>query len=778
MKRNTQAALLAALLAVSTSLCAARADVGEPDPAAGSAEAAPLRSPADPREADGSGGAVSPAAARAGAEPRGRPRIGLVLSGGGARGAAHIGVLKALEELRVPVDAIAGTSMGAVVGGLYASGLSAGELETALAEIDWTDAFSDRVPRRSLSFRRKQDDLSFLVKFELGFRNGRLVLPEGLIQGQKLSLVLRALTLPVAGIDDFDRLPIPFRAVAADLETGDRVVIDHGDLALAMRASMSAPGVFAPVTLDGRRLVDGGLVANLPVETVQAMDVDVVIAVDVGLPLIEPGGLDSALSVTNQMLIILIRRETERQKAGLGNEDILIAPELGDISSTDFGAVTEAVPPGIEAARDRAAALAQLALPPEDYAAYAERRRRREPLPTPAFVRVVEDVDISPRVIEARLAARAGEPLSAGEIAGDIERIYGMGLFEQVDYALVDTAAGTGLEYRARAKSWGPNYLRFGMLLEEDFEGTSAFNVALRYTRTAMNPLGAEWRTDLQVGTNPRLVSDFYQPLSFDSRYFVEPQISLEQRNVDAFSGSETVARLRLSTAELSLAAGRELGNWGEWRAGLRRGTGNARVKVGDPAIEDVDFNSGSFFTRFTADTLDDIVFPSTGLRYVVDWERVRRTFGAESDYDLLRSDFNAVRTFGRHSVSFGLDLATTFDSDEAIQDFFPLGGFLNLSGLERGEILGPHAGLARAVYYRRLGPTGGGVFDWPLYAGFSLEAGNVWQDRAAAGFDDLIVNGSLFVGLDTFFGPLFFAAGFAEDGKTSFYLFLGDPTF
>ena len=291
------------------------------------------------------------AAAAESDEHPGRPRIGLVLSGGGARGGAHIGVLKVLEEEHVPIDAIAGTSMGAIVGGLYASGMSAGEIERKLTSIDWSAAFRDRPPRRELTFRRKQDDSSFLVRFPLGVRGTKFRLPRGFIQGQKLTRMLREFTAPVATTTDFDRLPVPFRAVATDLETGAARIFSSGDLVTAMRASMSAPGVFAPVELDGRLYVDGGLAENLPVDVARQMNVDVLIVVDVSFPLLPEKELHSALAVTNQMLAILIRKDTDRQRAQLGARDIVIDPSLGGASSIDFTGLKRTIAAGETAIR-------------------------------------------------------------------------------------------------------------------------------------------------------------------------------------------------------------------------------------------------------------------------------------------------------------------------------------------------------------------------------------------------------------------------------------------
>ncbi|MEO0998037.1 MAG: patatin-like phospholipase family protein [Pseudomonadota bacterium] len=721
-----------------------------------------------------SGDPVETAAAVAAGE---RPRIGLVLSGGGARGAAHVGVLQVLKELRVPVDAVAGTSMGAVIGGLYAAGLEPVELEHVIADIDWQDAFRDRTSRDSLSFRRRQDDTGFLIKFDLGFNDGRLLLPKGIIQGQKLALILRELTLPVSGIDDFDELATPFRAVAADLATGDAAILSRGDLVTAMRASMSVPGVFTPVEDDGRLLVDGGLAKNLPIDVARAMGVDVVIAVDVGFPLRRVDELDSAVAIADQMLTILIRREADSQAATLSASDVLITPGIGDYSSTNFADVVSVIAPGAAATRAEAGRLAALALSEREYTRFvAARAAKRAPLPVPAFVRVRGDSPLSSRVIGSRLSVQAGEALDPARVADDAQRIYGLELFEHVDYSLVEQDRQLGLEYRTVARSWGPNYLRFGLSFEEDFEGSSEFNVGARYTRTAVNRLGAEWRTDLVIGTAPGLDSEFYQPLSFDLRYFVAPAVTANQRNIDVFDAAGAFARYRLSEAGASLAFGREIGLASDLRIGLRRSTGNALLRIGDAALPDIDFSEGAYFVQYRRDTFDDPEFPRSGSGIDILWERQRPELGADSNADLVVLQANRVVSFDRHTFAAGIDIATTEDGSPGVQNLFRLGGFLNLSGLDRGQIIGRHAGLARLIYYRRLGDTGGGLLDWPLYAGMSLEAGNVWDDRDEVTFESLRFNGSVFLGLDTFFGPLFLASGFSENGATTLNLFLGQP--
>ena len=711
------------------------------------------------------------------ANPPDRPRIGLVLGGGGARGAAHIGVLRELERQRIPVDAIAGTSIGAIIGGLYAAGHSVDDLEELVRSIDWRDAFTDDTRREDKRFRRKQDDREFPIDLELGLRDGEIQLPRGAIAGQKVALLLRSLTLHVPSDQDFDALPIPYRAVAADLVTGQPYAMGQGDLARAIRASMAAPGVFAPVEFDGRTLVDGGLDGNVPVTTIREMDVDVVIAVDVEFPLYEPEQLNTALDVTAQMLTILIRNATREQLATLGPRDVLIRPELGQFGSTDFVGIEAAIGPGMEATAAAAEELRGLSLDPAAYSDHlASRQSRRSAVPEQIdFVRISADSGLAPEVLEARLSSESGDDADAEQLAADAASLYGLATFERVGYRFIQEDDLTGVEFSGASKGWGPDYLRFGLALQDDFDGATSFDLSARLTRTELNSLGAEWRNDLRLGTRPYFRSELYQPLSFNSRYFVAPRLEAGQDNFNVFTGDDNVARYRITEAELGLDVGRELGKWGEFRAGVFRGLSDASVRVGDPALTDVDLNTGGTFARLAFDTLDNGQIPHSGVRGEIQWVSSSSALGADADADAIESNINLVRTFGRHSFSVGALLNVALDDDTVVQNFYPLGGFLWLSGLAQGEISGPHAGVARLVYYRRSGDTGG-LFEIPLYIGASLEAGNVWERRSDIGFDSMITSGSLFVGLDTFFGPVYLAAGLADGGRTNFYLSVGVP--
>jgi len=712
-----------------------------------------------------------------GAAPPDRPRVGLVLGGGGARGAAHIGVLRELERLHIPIDAIAGTSMGAIVGGLYASGKSPAELEQIVASTDWADGLSDEPDRSDLRLRRKQDEQHYPINLDLGLHRGELKLPLGLVQGQKLDLILRELTVDVSHIRDFDQLPIPFRAIAANIETGERHVLGQGDLATAIRASMSVPGVLSPARVDGHLLVDGGLVGNLPIDVIREMDVDVIIAVDVEFPLYAADDLESAIAISEQMLTILIRNETVRQIESLGAGDVLIRPQIGNYGSANFADILTTIEPGAVAARDAEPHLQVLAVDEDAYAAWREKHRTRQAVEGDlAFVRVEHDSNLATDVIESRLGVSAGDPIDAQRLSAEARRMHGLNVFEKVNYRLAEENGETGVVFDARAKSWGPNFLRFGVSLEDDFEGATTFDLRARLIRPAVNRYGGEWRADLRVGTEPQLFSEFYQPFRLDQRFFAAPYVDFDQSNVNLFAGQDIVARLRLTELTGGIDLGAEIGNIGEFRLGAFRGIGEAPVIVGDPSISDPDFETGGLRARMRFDTLDAPWFPRRGLRADIEWRQSLPGFGADHRYDTIEFEIEAVASRGKSTFGFGIDYSTTLSFDGALQDLFRLGGFQRLSGFETGAISGPHAAVAKLMFYRRIGTSAGGLFEVPSYIGASVEAGNIWQSRSDMSFSSMLIHGSLFLGMDTYIGPVILGAGAGQNGYSNFYLFIGAP--
>ncbi len=447
---------------------------------------------------------ANPAALRAGAAHR--PRIGLVLSGGGARGLAHIGVLKVLRRLRVPIAAIAGTSMGAVVGGLYASGLTAEQIETVVRSLNWQEAFRDQPPRQDLSLRRKEEDDNFLVDFRIGVKHGRLVLPQGLVEGQGLTEILRRLTLPVARITNFNALPTPFRAVATDLASGKEVVMSSGDLTSAMRASMSVPGVFAPVARNGRLLIDGGVSDNVPIDVARAMGVDVLIVVDVSYPLQPPARLNGVAGISAQTLAILMQRKSDEELATLSAHDVLIRPKLQGISSFDFGNVNRLVAIGEAAAWKMRKRLEAFSVSPAAYRRYQQRRASMRRLPPRiAFVQVQTGSRRFSAPLEKLFGDMIGRRLNPDAIARRITTLYGQGGFDTLDYQLVRRGSRYGLLIDARRAAIGPNYLRFGLSLQDDFAGDATYEAAARYVMSEITRPGGEWVTDGEIGQTSRL---------------------------------------------------------------------------------------------------------------------------------------------------------------------------------------------------------------------------------------------------------------------------------
>jgi NTE family protein len=711
-----------------------------------------------------------------------RPRICLVLSGGGARGMAHIGVLKVLEELKVPIDCIAGTSMGAVVGGLYASGMTASEIDATMRSLDWQDAFRDAPPRRDLAFRRKQDDRNFLVRVPLGLKHGHLLLPKGFIQGQQLQETLRQLTLPYTDSASFDRLPTPFRAVATDLETGDAVVLDKGDLAIAMRASISAPGLFAPVEDQGRLLVDGGISENLPIGVARAMHADIIIVSDVSFPLQPRKQLDSALAISNQMLAILVRKDTDLQKATLGPQDILIEPAVGLAASTDFTIAAGAIVQGEAAARDAIPRLAALSVGDSEYQAYLSRRAAHEPaLPTIRFVQVDEPSKHYEETILAEMQPLIGKPLDVDALDARIKELYGLGYFETLDYSLVERGEGPaqepGLEIHARRKSWGPTYLRFGLNLQDDFQGNNYYNATARFLVSEINSLGAELLTDVQVGSDPKLTSEFYQPLDALRTWFVAPSARVEGRDLPIYMNNTQIADFRDREVEGDIDFGRNLGNWGEIRVGLHRINGLEYDRWGNPDLVAPQYNNGEYFFKFTYDQLDNVRFPRDGQTFSLHWDANRTNLGADMAFDRVTADWLIARSSGRNTLLLWTSAGATLDGNlqpTDVQDFYSLGGFLNLSGLAPQSLLGPNFAIARAIYFRKISRGGEGFFEVPVYIGMSLEAGNTWEHRSEINYASAHKDASVFVAFDTFLGPVYLGSGYDQSGNAGYYLFLG----
>ncbi|WP_432261474.1 patatin-like phospholipase family protein [Cupriavidus sp. TMH.W2] len=734
---------------------------------------------ADPAPA---GPAVSPAidhAASATALPAAgaRPRICLVLSGGGARGAAHIGVLKVLEAMRIPVDCIAGTSMGSLVGGAYATGMGPAEMERLVSGLSTDKLFKERPPRQDLTIRRKQDDFTNLLTPEIGVQSSGLLLPKGAVSGVQLETVLRQLA-NAPGFRDFDQLPIPYRAVATDLVAGTPVVFSQGEMANVMRASMSVPGAVAPAEYKGRLLVDGGLTDNLPVDVARNMGADIVIAVNLGTPLMKREELTSIIGVTGQMLNILTEQNVRASLASLLPTDVLIEPALGDFSATDFDHLPATIPIGEAAARKVADRLAPLALPPAQYAAL---RARQQAVPPPD-TRPVDEIRlatlhrVNPDYATAMMRTRPGQPVDQATLDQDMRRLFGTGDFEHVNYSILEEPGKRVLAVNAVEKSYGPDYLRFGLGLSSDFRGDAYFNLVGSYRRTWLNALGGEWRTDVQVGQTSALTSEFYQPLDTRQYFFIAPRIEIERRPVNIFQGSTRIATYDLRRFDIALDAGSQFTKYGELRMGVQTGTENASLSTGPEALSPGPGNirRGAITGRLFFDQLDSVDFPRSGYSAGMRIYASQPGLGADQAYVKAQADGIYAHSFGDHTLSFGFRVGGNLGGKELPRyDLFQWGGFLQQSGYSTGQLLGGNMQFARLVYYNKLVRQ---TLLQGVYAGFSLEAGRVGDPLVPGSPTGLLKSGSLFLALDSPLGPLYLAYGRAAAGTYSFYLYLGKP--
>lgn len=702
--------------------------------------------------------------------------VGLVLGGGGARGIAHVGVLKVLEREHIPVCAVAGTSMGAIVGGLYASGYSAEDLVHVVETLDWADALTDGPARVELPMERKEEEFRHLINLEIGYRDGRLGFPVGLVQGQNLMLLLRRLTLSTWDASNFDHLPIRFRAVAADIGSGRKVVFSDGDLAVAMRASMSVPGAFAPVKVGDRLLVDGGMADNVPVDEARAMGATRMIVVDVSSPLQTSESLTNPAAILDQVVTALMAEKTERALAALAEDDVLIRPELGTLSATEFHRAAEAVRIGERAAEALLPKLRTFAVSAEAYAALRQRQLRRNFDPgILAFLDVVRGQSPSTaRRVAWAAAPLLGQPFDVEAVERNITRAYADGRYEQIDYRLVRQGRQTGLELIPAQKPWTA-FGRVGLQLDDDFNGRSRYLLSAELTFNNINRIGGRWRNLVQLGRITGLRSELLQPFGEDGALYLRPAVTVSNEALPLWSPqNQQLAEYRLLRRQFDISFG--YSPQPAWRLefGLMGGRDSVHLKIGDSA----QLGSGAeSFAGVRAeaiwDTLDSINFPTRGVRADLELLSMRPWAGTRSDGDVVRFSLDWALAWQRYHLLLGARAASALNDSIDFRSQSFLGGFLNLSGYSERSLVGNQAALARAVFYRRTGDTSR-LFSLPLYVGASLETGNVWAGRSAFGRGQLKVSGSLFGGLDTPLGPVFLGFGRSSSGADSWYLSFG----
>jgi len=544
---------------------------------------------------------------------------------------------------------------------------------------------------------------------------------------------------------------------------------------------MAIPAAFSPIELDGRLLVDGGGANNLPISVVRNMGADIVIAVDISTPLRKKEEIATVLDTTTQLTGILTRRNVEAQIRSLTDKDVLIVPDLGSISNMGFDRSEEAVRAGIKKGRETESRLIKLGIDAKSYNKYLALQKRPETMvPVISFVRFENDSNLSEEVLREHFDLEVGQPFDLEKIESGIAAIYGLDIFESVRYDLVtekvDEKRETGLVVSATEKSWGSNSLQAGLELSSNLTGQSSFNIGIAYTKMPLNELNGEWRTAFQLGEEPSLFTELYQPLDPAARYFANAALLWSTESVRLFGniGGRADVEYDIARYGLRLGAGRNFGKWGDLRLGLTRLYGEADVEVGGPTFRSFDYNEGYFSIRARSDTLDNLNFPRSGGMNSIQWLTASDSLGADTDYDQIQLRLSGAKSWGDDTIIAGFRFGSTVSGDAPIYNRFRLGGFLSLSGLEENEISGQHSGVASLIYQRR-------IFRSqlvPVYGGVALQAGNTWESRNDISTGGLLGSGTLYLGTDTPLGPLYLGFGLTEGGNNAAYLFLGQPFF
>jgi NTE family protein len=706
-----------------------------------------------------------------------RPRIGVVLSGGGARGLAHIGVLRVLEEKQVPVDLIVGTSMGAVVGGAYASGRSLDEIEALVKGANWNAILADRPARERLSIRRREDDERLPSRIEFGFDLQRgATLPSGAAGNGQLEATLSSLLPTSRAEDPLRTLPLPFRAVATDLLSG--AMLDQADtpLFLALRASMAVPGVFAPLRVNGRPRVDGGLVRNLPIDIARSLGADIIIAVNVGTPLLEDREITSAVMVANQMLQILTEQNVQRSLQELRPQDIVIDPDLPGMGFMDFQRADEAMATGRRAALAAGERLDALAHPAAQ--ATLQQRRRANPetamqaLPL-AELKITGTRRLNPEALRAELALQPGDRVGRAELNQAAERLDGMGDLERIELDVDDRDGRRTVELRVTEADWAASRVRLGLELYSNFADANRYSLVGMHVANWLNPWGAELRTVARIGSTRGLNTEFHQPLGAGSRWFGAARLGYEAGSNDVFNQGQRALRLASSLTSAQLELGHRVAGLGDLRFGVGRLRASDEVVL--PVVNGGSRRSqlyGQQYLELHTDSLDSLAFPSRGQWTTarVEWLQPR------GEANVINASLLGLMAFrlGEWAGQIYGELAHA-ERGQARS----LGGYLRLSGTPDGSLVGENMVLARVVMARRIGemPVGlGGA----VRVGFSLETGAIGagsglklSNLPREGWKQAV---SGFLSVDTRFGPFFLALGATRGGETAAYLLLG-PT-
>ncbi len=702
-----------------------------------------------------------------------RPRVGLVLGGGGARGAAHIGVLEVLERLRVPVDCVAGTSMGGLVAGAFAAGLTPGEMRTAMAAADWGDMFQDNPAFYDMSYRNKRLSQAFLPGTELGVTDKGLQYAPGVVTGQKIKAFFNQLVRADRGERVIEDLKLPLSIIATDIGTGNRVVMRDGSLTQAMRASMSVPGLMAPVERDGHQLVDGGLVDNVPIREVrERCQADVVIAVNVGSPLLKPEQIGSLLSVTAQMVNILTEQNVTHSLATLKPTDIYIKPDLEGITAGDFPRANETADRGRSAATAVAEQLKRLSVSEAQYASWW--RPIDSPETPPRRIDEIEVVGlkkVNPADVDRQISQKVGQPLDTEALNADLLRVYGEGFYERVDYNLVTLRDRNILRVTPVEKAWGPDYLRFGFALESNFGTGSSYQLRAAYHKTWIDALGAELIVSVEIGNTMRLAANYYQPLEATQTYFISPTLWAQRQNIYVFENDKRLAEFDIYDYTARLPVGVRIGTLGQAAIGWEQTRKHAETSIGSPLIPSYTVTYGGWFAALDLDRLDRIFVPRSG------WAFTARYFDSQAQgFSKLQADVQGAWPVGGFVIQGRAAYVGSPAGQLPAYDPARLGGFLNMSAFARDQMIGDNTSYAGLRIEKIIGTLPLGLRG-DMRLGVALEVSRMGTRYTETELKPRQDSVGMYLGGETPIGPVFVGYGYSpSSGYSNAYLLIGVP--
>ncbi len=702
------------------------------------------------------------------------PTVALVLGGGGAKGVAHIGVLRALEEANIDIDIITGTSMGAIIGGFYASGLTVDEIENIIASGRWEKGFTDLSSRLSTPIELKRIEQQDLMPYEFGVTADGLALPQGLIEGQNILAVFREIIPNYWEYTNFDNMPIPFRAVATDVTNGSAVVLSSGDLTLALRASMSLPGIFAPVKIDNRLLIDGGIANNLPIDVAQDMGADVVIAVDVGSKARTESELTSFLSITSQLVTLMTVKTTEEQKLKLRAQDILVEPDMTGFSTLDFSDLEAIEASGYEA---------MLAFS-DHFDAMKSNTQVIQPnievnTPIVTGISYNNSSDVSNFYLESKISQQAGTPLDRSKLEEDIQYLYALNLFNLISYDLIVTGNNeVELVIVTEQLPRNLSYLQMGLDLSSSIGrgDSNTFALSLFYRHDMLNKWGGNIEAFAKLGDEINFSIEYNQPFGTGATTFIEPYAIYDARDVYDRSEELNINEWWLRSNYLGIDLGWDIRRYLQLRVGVEHYSGSYDSEITVEQINSRDFNANGYTLQVVADTLDQFYFPRYGWLASAEARQYLESWGSDNTYEQYQIDVTNYQSFGRHTIGMGAHWESFEDAAPAAPYYTQLGGFMKLSGYSYNELSGSYGGVALIDYRYRLSREVQLPMSVALYAGATLEAGNVWQKSSDIAFDDLVIAGSLYMAVDSPLGPIYLAVGHSQTGENAVYLTFGQP--